>query len=309
MIKEADFEKQIEEIRLARKKRVVVYMLTVFGDESHDEKEERVFAVVGIIGRQEEWDTIEPVWFNRTGGKIFHAANCEANKGDFAGSPHAENLKLYADLTNILAETKLIGCGVAIDINAYRKNFPHVPPGMSYYMCFLAVVLWCGKVASLYVPQQKAKFIFDQNPKTDFNSGQMYNSMINYPEVTFNDYFDEISFASRKKIGIQCADLFAREIMKHADNRLLGTIKRETRKSIQVLLNTERFHFKYYDNKYYEGLKIKTEELDSKSVNGIGQTAFGRWLSKYGLSNNITNRIRYTTYLREGNSVEAKDED
>ena len=58
-------------------------MLTVFGDESSDETGSRVFAVAGVIGRQEEWDELEKVWLKRTGGVIFHAADCDSDKGDF----------------------------------------------------------------------------------------------------------------------------------------------------------------------------------------------------------------------------------
>lgn len=65
----------VEEIREARKKRLVAAMLLVFGDESHDEKEQRIFSVAGIMGTQEEWELFEPEWLMLTKGKVFHAAD------------------------------------------------------------------------------------------------------------------------------------------------------------------------------------------------------------------------------------------
>jgi hypothetical protein len=73
----------VEEIREARKKRLVAVMLAVSGDESHDDKKQRVFAVAGIMGTQEQWDTLTPIRLARTGGKVFHAADCEAGYGPF----------------------------------------------------------------------------------------------------------------------------------------------------------------------------------------------------------------------------------
>ena len=58
-------------------------MLSVFGDESSDEKKQRVFAVAGVIGSEEMWNAIEPRWVSRTGGIPFHANNCDSDQGDY----------------------------------------------------------------------------------------------------------------------------------------------------------------------------------------------------------------------------------
>jgi hypothetical protein len=99
-------------------------VLHVFGDESHDPKSERVFAVAALFGSEAQWDDLKGRWRNRLGDRIFHATDCESDHGVFAATSHAENQKLYADLTNILGESRLLGFGSAMDLAGYREFFP-----------------------------------------------------------------------------------------------------------------------------------------------------------------------------------------
>jgi len=282
---------RIKEIRERRKDRLVVIMLSVFGDESHDEKQQRIFVVAGVAASQEVWDAFTPVWIDRLGGKIFHAAQCEAGRGEFKGMSKEERSKLHKDLAKILARANIIGLGIGIDILAYRDIFPDVPRYMCYYMCFVPLVLLFGTKASEIDPQQKSKFYFDQNPQTDSHSLKLYDHMINFPEVRFSSYFDEISIADRKQVGIQCADLFAREVMKDIDNRHLGGIKYNIRKSWKILFGTHSFVYLYRNREWLLSLKKKYENLN--------QPKLGEWLAKRKLANNIENRIKYVIHLRE----------
>ena len=61
-------------------------MLSAFGDESFDEGKQRVFAVAALFGNQQTWDALELKWIARTGGVVFHAAECESDMGDFAAT-------------------------------------------------------------------------------------------------------------------------------------------------------------------------------------------------------------------------------
>jgi len=265
-------------------------MLTVFGDESYDERKERVFVVAGIGATQEEWDAFEPIWIKRTGGKLFHAADCEAGYGDFKNMPKGKRLKLYKDLVNLLGNTNFWGFACASDMNIFRKICPDSPRDILYYSCFVYVVLHFGFIAASLIPQQKAKFIFHQSKTTDFNAGLLYNSMINFPMVKFQSHFDEISFASLGKVGIQCADLFAREVMKDVDNRLFKEIRKHKRLSWERLQRSERFSYMYNDEEYFKMLRDK---YIAEKGNNDEQTPVSKWLSKNKLDFNETNIIKY----------------
>jgi hypothetical protein len=145
-------------------------MLQVFGDESHDPKNERVFAVAAIFGTEEQWDAFRPLWTERLAGRVFHASDCETDHGEFALTTHAENLQLYADLTKLLGASKLLGFGSAMDLAGYYDFFGGAPADIPYYRCFRDVVWQCGKWAKWAIPADTAEFHFDQRVETDYNA-------------------------------------------------------------------------------------------------------------------------------------------
>jgi hypothetical protein len=217
--------------------RVVVY--AVFGDESHDETKARVFAVAGVFGSDDQWKQLKTKWLGRTGGRIFHASDCETNQGDFASTSNSDNKLLYKDLTVLLAESGLLGYGVAIDLAGHHQFFPDVPADIPYFICFRDVICQCTEWARMSVPHDSLKFTFDIRQESNYNAGALYDYMVKAPEWKGQE-FDEIGFASRGIAEIQVADLYAREVMKHLDN-MVGPIQRPTRLSMQALTSTHRF--------------------------------------------------------------------
>jgi hypothetical protein len=99
----------------------------VYGDDSADEKRQRVSAVAVGAGPEEMWDHIEPQWIARNNGVPFHARDCETDHGDYAAFPDERNKELFKNLTVMLAGSGLIGRGVGIDLRAQRKVFPDAP--------------------------------------------------------------------------------------------------------------------------------------------------------------------------------------
>ena len=101
--------------------------LTVYGDESHDEQRQRVFTVAGLLGDQADWDTVTAPWLDRTGGIPFHAAECESKYADHPDRAlHQQNLRLYADLTRILAGSTLLGFSAALELAGWKQSMPRL---------------------------------------------------------------------------------------------------------------------------------------------------------------------------------------
>src|SRR5260370_34279525 len=96
-------------------------MFTIFGDESADEMKQRAFGIAGVMGREAQWDELIDKWVKRTGGKEFHAAECES---EYANDPdrdkHRENLRMYADLAQLTANSGLRGWEVSTDLAGGR---------------------------------------------------------------------------------------------------------------------------------------------------------------------------------------------
>jgi hypothetical protein len=266
-------------------------VLTVFGDESCDEKEKRVITVSGIAGTHEEWDVLEIAWTARTWGKIFHAADCEAGRGDFKGISHKENLKLYADLVKMLARTKMIGFAAIVDLKVYNELFPDTVDNEPYNICFRDVVMHFAEIGYLSIPQQKVKFTFDINVKTMTSANELYAYLKSTSDWKYAEYLNDISFAQRNNIGIQAADIIARETMKHYDNIIVGPAKRPVRLSMQELISTNRYTFKYYSTKILSFYKENRERVQEMA--GFTTKDYEQWLFNNGLADNIVNRNKF----------------
>jgi hypothetical protein len=282
----------LEEIREARKKKLIVAMLCVYGDESHDELEQRVYAVAGLMGTQEEWDRIKLIWIARTGGKPFHAVDCESDQRDYRDIPHEDNQKLYIYLVNILAESALEGYGMDLDIEAYRT---YHGGNLLYLHCFERVVRhFCDRGIDL---NNKVKFIFHTNLNIEADATSLYLFMVNSEENNLSTCLDDqVGFASSRKVEIQVACLWARECMKHVDN-LIGPTYRETRKSMQVLLDTGRFECAILPEKYWRDFRIDIMKKGNH-YDSFNPDDYEKWRKAHRLVDSNRNKIRYIDYMK-----------
>ena len=188
-------------------------MLTVFADESHDGKKERIFVVAGVMGTQEEWDRLKPIWndrlkrhpWKRQLEKLsFHAVDCDSDEEDFEGISHEENQKLYKELVMTIAEANLVGFGAIMDLIAYRRYFPNYMANAPYQRCFHRVVTWFAQNTYMYQPGRQVKFIFDVDPPNNFSSGILCDNLANLGNWKYaQQLFEELGFASRKRsVGV-----------------------------------------------------------------------------------------------------------
>lgn len=270
-------------------------MLTVYGDESFDFGEKKVFAVAGVIGTQEEWDELEPIWLAKNNGRIFHAADCESSRGAYKNNSQSENHQLYRELVEILKYTKLMGYGVTIDLKAYKEIFHGHVVNAPYFRCFAPVISYFANMGYMHIPQQNVKFNFHINAKTQYTAGELYDYMCNLSEWEHSIYLAKsLSFSPMDVVGIQVADMFAREIMKCVDSYYFVK-KHDLRKSLRVLFDTGRFAFMHLDRNYLEYQKNISDELNKKS--GITREKYAKWLiTNKLLSDNATNRTRFLVY-------------
>ncbi len=277
----------------------------IFGDESADETRQRTFAISGLIASPEIWETFRRAWLKRTGGKIFHAADCESDHGDFAVTPensHADNLKLYADLVQLLAHSGVRGYAAALDIGAWYEAFAGAPKDMGYYKCLQEVI---KHFAAEYRGGTELEFTFDRRQESEYNAGLLYQYMVTLPEWKEQGIFmgARINFDSRKDVRIQVADIIAREAMKHLDN--LG--KRPMRRSLKALteLPGVPFVFDFFTREYCFHTKAIWPQLEEAT--GMHPENYLAWLKEKRLaSDNWSNRFRYVNWLNLKDIEEEK---
>jgi hypothetical protein len=270
-------------------------MISVFGDESHDSKNERVFAIGCLLGTDDQWAALRVKWSERTLSKTFHAADCESSQGAYRGIKPEDNHRLHRDLTRILAGSGIIGWGVAIDVAATRRIFPHTLPDQNFTSSFVRTIWYMTLQAAMFVPQEQIRFIFDRHPHSQHNMGRLYKLMLADDDwVNRPDLAEELTFSPRSEIGIQAADLWARELMKRLDGELFSS-RYVSRIQWQVLTDTKRFGGHLQMAGYFEGMSKNMEAIQERE--GVRSSEYVAWLNRKGLDHNQTNCIRYTEHV------------
>lgn len=272
--------------------------LVAYSDESHDGQRQRVYAVAALLGDDADWKTATARWVERTGGQPFHASECES---EFAHDPdpalHRANLRLYADLATILAESNLLGYGTALDLAAWTRALPESEPAVefAYYKCFTDVVIRCAQAGCVSIPRRRIKFIFDRAHDRAFNAHLLYTYMVrNRRDWPSSECLaDEMSSATRDSPSIQMADLLARETMKRLDNEI-GPVRRPLRESMRVLTEARgRFRFEYLrpDDiaRLFAGGRLWADTV------GLDAGKYRAWLDAHRLPDNLSSRARFQT--------------
>ena len=178
-------------------------MIFVYGDDSSDEKRQRVCAVAVVAGTEELWLRLESQWIARTGGIPFHARDCESDRGDFAPKDgentdevHKRNKTLYKDFATMLASSGVGGRTVAIDLMAQRDVFPD-SPDISYFKAFVEL-LESVKEPCIRMGR-KAKFKFDISSENQYNAGLLYKGTRDDAPEMLDLFVSEISFGAAKE--------------------------------------------------------------------------------------------------------------
>lgn len=267
-----------------------VIMLFAYGDESSDETKQRVCAVAAVTGTEDDWKRLEEKWSARNGEIPFHAKDCDVNPGRkaYKNRTHEENKNLYRDLSVLLAESNLFGCGIAIDLAAQRKCFPDAPQ-FQYFRPFLQVLEFIKSHAKERA--EIAEVTFDSNPATDHNAGLLYADFREDSPGWKEHLAPKISFeCDTDNPRLQVADLFSREAMKGLDN-MVGPVKRIDRLSWLALHATGRFAIFGYGEEYFEGLRKRIPAM--KRELGFTPPDYYEWLGKHNRQHNTTNVFRF----------------
>jgi len=221
-------------------------MLTVYGDESTDSKEEHVFAVGGLLATDEEWKAFAIPWVESNRGIPFHSSDCESAQGDYNGKDIKECQKIYRDHIRLLAgQNPLLGIGSAVHLEEFWSIFPNVAPDSPYFLCFQDIVVEFAAAASVVIPVDEVEFIFDRSQRFQYNATVLFDKFTKIPEWRDKFRLNKITFAAKDRTpGVQVADLIARETFKHRENQLYS--ERKTRLSIKALAATNRFRFRFW---------------------------------------------------------------
>jgi hypothetical protein len=282
-------------------------ILSIFGDESSDQKQERIFAVSGVSGSSIEWEKAIAGWIRLTKGEEFHAADWEM----------AGRYKESKALAEYLGDCGLVaGFSVALDLVSFREVFPNHLKDSGYYMCFSKVIethtrstiQWNDRVASdpsFGEPLIELEFTFDHRKASEGNAGTLYSAFINEPEwKDANILSGKISFDCRTNPRIQIADLVAREAMKELDRKICAS-ERGKRESFIALEGREAFRFIELKKDFCEKLRALVESSGE-------EPPYWEWLRRTGRvqhgkpHDNYGNRFNYQIYVQSQEALEKR---
>ncbi len=278
-------------------------MVPAYGDESMDEKRQRVCAVAIVYGPEERWKALDVLWSERTGKKRFHAKDCEASHRDYAARAgedpkgvNQRNKALYRDLTILVAQSGLYGFASVIDVAAHSEVFGHSRgTDRHFYGAFINTIRpardYARSVGDI------AEFTFDTRVESEHNAGLMYGYLReSHPE--WRDHIGKkVSFVSSEgEPRLQAADLFAREAMKEVDNAV-GPTKRDSRKSWIALAETDRFGLVYTGRE--EAEIVRHEAKFMENYLGFTMSDYVDWLHAHNRQPSRTAEIEFVAMIQK----------
>ena len=271
-------------------------MVSIFGDESADSSSERVYALAALHGTDEEWERLRTRWRERTGGKVFHSADCESGYGDFRGMHEDERHKLHLDLTQILAENGLIGWGAAIDLKGCAKVFPDTLPNHNPGSALLRTMVFHIDRVLLNYPSEHLKIAFDRNQKMEYNARQIFQYLADDSETASKVRLPSApEFVTRDEIGVQAADIWVRELMKFMDGSLAKGDDYKPRPQWNILMGSGRFGGDLLFGEMFQSMKDQMSVLEEKT--GMSGDNYRFWLRQKKRQDNQSNRLDYMAHM------------
>ncbi len=286
--------------------------LKFYGDESADATSSRVFSVGGVLGTNDEWAAAMGLWLRRTRGLPFHANKCESQFAKTDREKHDENLKLYRDLTVILAESHLVGIAVSLDIKSRDECLPGIQKDFGYYKCLTDVLLNLGQITKDFnadpneVDDARVEFTFASRVESDGTAGAIYGMFRTLPDwVDASIFHTEASFeAAAKEPRLELADLLAREAMKEVERKLTQSA-RPQRRSFQALDKTGKFIWIERDRAYCERWRDQVNSDQGRA----DLEDYKKWLTDTKRvqngqpHDNMTNRALFYGWLEKRDAV------
>lgn len=267
----------------------------MYGDESQDSKKERVFAVGCLSGTANQWSLLCEKWNQRLAGKVFHVADCESGRGEFKSTSLEENHRLHRSLTQILANSRITGWGVAVDLAGRKQSFAETTADQELISIFPLVVRFMAEKAASQAPGETVTFTFDGHPTNEHLMKMLYSRVRTDAEWPGRTVLSEESlFASRREIGIQAADLWVRELMKRLDGHL-HKVGYSPRLQWNVLESTKRFGADMQVAEYFADMKRKMPIMEKRV--GVNAAEYRAWLKRKRRHDNQPNRLEYADFV------------
>jgi hypothetical protein len=223
-------------------------MLIAFFDDSSDPKKERFCAAGGLFTSDTVWERFEVEWRDATRGLSgpFHATDCECGYDEFVHWSKTKRDGLMATLTALIRRFDIGAFGSAVSVADYFSIFPASKKHDPFYLCIASCIANVAAIA--YVGSEHVrpygllpmgvKFWIERNVETAARTTEIYDGIKSLKGWRPARLMEGITHGGKNVIGLQAADLMAREVFKHYDNHGV----RPVRKPVLQLAQQVTFH-------------------------------------------------------------------
>lgn len=213
-------------------------MFWAYLDDSSDSKRERFCAAGGLFSLDLRWQKFELAWRNATRSlkEPFRATDCECGHGQFSDWDKSKRDSLMAELCGIVKEYDLGAFGSAVSVPEYRSVFPDATEYDPYLLCLamcFANIAEITEISNAVIRHQRiplaptgVRFWVEDNPDTAARATQLYVDLKAVPSWPPAGRMEEMAHLGKKIVGLQSADLIAREVFKFYDNAGVRPIRK-----------------------------------------------------------------------------------
>jgi hypothetical protein len=203
-------------------------------DESY--KGARTMMVAGWVAEEGHWRKVHRRWCNALayenktlpeGRKIsrYHAAEMNANGGEYVGwkNETCRKLRFTKKLLRLVGKAQMTAVGCGLDLKAFFEVFPEQNPkdlSGPYVLCIKQLMTDLAFALEDVGPDARVALIHDHGD-WDKDALAGYNVMVDDQTWPRRHRFVSITpLTWREDVGLQSADLFAYEAMRHLDDKL-----------------------------------------------------------------------------------------
>jgi hypothetical protein len=220
-----------------------VISLRAYFDDSGDEKHQRFAAIGGLIAGSRPWTVFDTHWSVATYDLKgpFHATDCEARRGVFAGWSLEQSNAMMKKLVGIIRLSRVMTFGAIVPIPDYRAVFPNSDPDDPYFLAFKQAIINMARVGAdidQHTLQEVGMRVVIEDGDSSSGAFDIWHQLRRIESWEHAKYLSGFGTGTKGLMALQGADLMAREAFKHADN--LGV--RKVRKPVKALQDRISFH-------------------------------------------------------------------
>jgi hypothetical protein len=213
-------------------------MLWAYLDDSSDDKRESFCAAGGFYTVDSRWKKLEADWRGITVGleQPFHSTDCECGHGQFVRWEKPARDSLMADLCDLVRYHDLGAFGACVSVPEYKSVFPSAGKHDAYLFCVglcfanIAVVNEISndiiRRQNLPLPPQDVRFWVEESRDTYARATQVYQELRSLASWRPSHRLAGIAHHGKESIGLQTADLLAREVYKFYSNQGIRPIRK-----------------------------------------------------------------------------------